>query len=79
MEYEIKENNHDWLNKGPWYNTAICFKFHGTVFEYFIRNARTDRCYHMCSITAHYRQQHIYVDDASSGGGRAINNNAKSS
>ena len=23
MKYDIKENNHpDWLNKGPWYNTA---------------------------------------------------------
>ena len=25
MKYEIDEINHqDWLNKGPWYNTAIC-------------------------------------------------------
>ena len=25
MKYEIDKNNHpDWLNKGPWYNTAIC-------------------------------------------------------
>ena len=39
----MSENNPDWLNKGPWYNTAVCSKLHGTVFEEFIRNARTDR------------------------------------
>ena len=30
----------------------------------------------MCSIHAYDKQQPIYVDDASSGGGRAIPNNA---
>ena len=26
MKYDIKENNHYyWLNKGPWYNTAMCW------------------------------------------------------
>ena len=27
----------------PWYNTYICKKLHGNVFEGFIINARTDR------------------------------------
>ena len=30
----------------------------------------------MCSITAHYKQQPTYVENASSGGGRAIPKNA---
>ena len=43
MKYEVEEENHDWLNKGSWYNKTICYKFHGTGFEYFVRSARTDR------------------------------------
>ena len=54
MKYDIKENNHpDWLNQGPRYNTAICSKLHGTVFDDFIRNERADRCNIMCSVPAH--------------------------
>ena len=38
INYDIKENIHpDWLNKGPCYNTDICYKFHETVFADFIR------------------------------------------
>ena len=34
MLYKTEENNHpDWFNKGTWYNTAICSKFNGKVFE----------------------------------------------
>ena len=76
MKYEIKEKDHHWLNKGPWYNTNMCSKFNGTVLEYFIRNSITDRYNIICSITAHVRQQPIHVDDASSAGGIAIHNNA---
>ena len=47
------------------------------MFGYFIRNAITDRYNLMCYITAHDRQQHIYVDDASSTVGRAIPHDAK--
>ena len=36
VKYEIEENNHDRLNKGPWYNTAIFSKLRGTMFEDFI-------------------------------------------
>ena len=75
MKYEMEENNPDWLNKGLWYNTAMCSKYHGTFFEDFIRYYRTDRCNLMCSITAQYRQKPTYVDDASSGVGRSIPKN----
>ena len=61
MKYEIDENNHqDWLNKGPWYNTSICLKFHGSMFEGFITHARTDRYNFMCSLVAHYEIQPAY-------------------
>ena len=37
IKYEIDEsNNQDWLNKGPWYNTGICSRLHGIMFEDFI-------------------------------------------
>ena len=37
MKYDIDENdNQDWLNKVPWYNTSICLNLHGSMFEYFI-------------------------------------------
>ena len=63
------------LNKGPWYNTTICYKSHGTVFTYFIRNDIIDIYNIMCSITVHDRQQPTYVDDTSSAGGRSITKN----
>ena len=62
IKYDTKENNYpDWLNKCPRYNTTICFKLHGTVFDDFIRNYRTDRCNIMCYITAHDKLQHTYL------------------
>ena len=34
MKYEIDENNHQYfLDKGPWYNTDICSRLHGSLFE----------------------------------------------
>ena len=43
MKYEMDKNNHQgWLNKGPWYNTSIYLKSHGSMFEDFITHARTD-------------------------------------
>ena len=37
MKYDIDENNHQyWFNKGTWYNTPVCLKLHGSIFEDFI-------------------------------------------
>ena len=50
----MDESNHpDWLNKAPCYNTAICSKLHGSMFEDFITNAITDIYNLMCSTVAH--------------------------
>ena len=46
------------------------------MFGDFIINAITERYNLICYITAHDRKQSSYVDDSSSGDGRAIPNNA---
>ena len=61
-----KNNHQDWLNKGPWYNTSICLKLHGSRFEDFITQARTDRYNLMCSLVAHDKLQPDYKNDESS-------------
>ena len=54
MLYETDEsNNTDWLNKSPWYNTDICSRFPGSLFEDFITHARTNKYNLLCSIVAH--------------------------
>ena len=63
----MDESNHpDWLNKVPWYNTAIWSKLRGSLFEYFMTHARTDRYNIMCSIFAYDKKQPAYEDDESS-------------
>ena len=73
MEYEMNETNHQyWLNRVPWYNTYICSKLHGSRFEDFITQARTDRYNLMCSLVAHDILQLYYKDDERSIGDRSI-------
>ena len=63
MYYEMDENNHqDWLNKGLWYNISICSKVHGSRFEDFITQAKTDRYNLKCSLVSHDRLQLYYKD-----------------
>ena len=50
-----KTNHQDWLNKGPWYNTSICSKLYGSMFDDFITQAITDRYNLMCYLVAHDR------------------------
>ena len=72
----MDENNHQyWLNKGPWYNTSICLKLHGSRFEDFITRSRTDRYNLMCSLVAYDRLQLYYKDDESSIGYSSIPDN----
>ena len=50
MKYEINEsNNLYWLKKCPWYNRNIFCILHGSMFEDFITQARTDQYTLMCS------------------------------
>ena len=53
LQYDMDEQNSECMTGGPWYNTYICKKLHGKLFEGFIINARTDRYNIMCSIDAH--------------------------
>ena len=58
------------MTGGPWYNTYICNKLHGKVFEVFIINARTDRYNSMCSIDEYQREnKSSSCDDGRSGEG----------
>ena len=55
MLYEMDEINYPvCLNKGTWYNTAICSKLHGSLFEYFITHEGTDRYNILCYLVAHH-------------------------
>ena len=73
MKYDMDENNHqDWLNKGPWYNTCICLKLRGNIYDDFITQARTDRYNRICYLVAHDKIQPDYEDDESYLGDRSI-------
>ena len=71
-----KNNHQDWLNKGPRYNTFICSKLHGSRFEDFITQARTDRYNIMCYLVSHDRFQIDYKYDEINIGDMAITDNA---
>ena len=53
LDYYMDKHGPNWTTGGPWYNTSICEKLHGEVFEEFIRNARTGIYNLMCSIDAY--------------------------
>ena len=76
-EYDIYKHNTDWIKYGPCYNTSICTKLHGAVFETYTRNARTYRCNILYLIDANRKQQPSYVDDGIIGGGNAISLDSK--
>ena len=43
LKYDMDIQNLNWMIFGPWYNTSICKKLRGKLFEGFIINARTDK------------------------------------
>ena len=71
-----KINHPNWLNKGPWYNPAICSRLHRSMFEYFIKHARTDRYNLLCSLVEHDKKQPAYEDHEISIGDRLIHKHA---
>ena len=36
LQYDIDEQNSDWMTGGPWYNTSICNKLHGNCLRYLL-------------------------------------------
>ena len=38
LKHDTEKNYPNCMTGGPWYNTSICKKINGTLFEYFIRN-----------------------------------------
>ena len=57
LEYDIDKHNPYLITDDTWYNTSICTKLHGTVFEKYIGNAITERYNLMWFIFAHEKQQ----------------------
>ena len=67
IKYEIdKSNRQGWLNKNPWYNTAICSRLHGSLFGDFITHAIIDRYNILCCLVAHDNKKYAYEDEESS-------------
>ena len=73
IKYEIDKSNHqDWLNKGPLYNTDICSRLHGSLFEYFITYEITDRYNLLCYLVAYDKKQPAYEYEESIIGDKLI-------
>ena len=77
MQYEMNETNHQYLlRKCPWLNRSICSKLHGSTFEDFITQERTDLYNLICSLFSHDRLQLDNKDYESSIGDREIPDDA---
>ena len=69
----MDESNHtNWLNKCPWYNTAICSRLHVNLFGDFITPARPNRYNLLCSLVAHDLKKSSYEYEESIIGNRLI-------
>ena len=55
-QYDMDKHNSEWMTCVTWYNTYICKKLHGEVFQGFITNEITDRNIIMCYIDAHEKE-----------------------
>ena len=76
LQYDMDKHNSEWMTVGPWYNTCICKKLHGNVFEGSFRNSGTDRYNIMCSIDAHEKDHTSSHNDSSSSGGFPLPSNS---
>ena len=60
------------MHKGQCYNTTICTKLNGQIFEDYLKTRRKDRYEFIFSVDA-YGKYHVSIpSDASSGGGRPM-------
>ena len=77
LKYDMEIQNSYWRTGGPWYNTYMCKKLNGQLFEGFIINSRTDRYNIMCSIDAYEREnQSSSCDDGRSSVGFPLPTNS---
>ena len=56
------------MGKNPWYNTTICTKLNGQIFEDYFKTGRKDRYYLMFSVDT-YGKQHVPMANHESNGG----------
>ena len=77
LKYDTYIQNSYWMTGGPCYNTFICKKLHGKLFEAFITIERTDRYNIMYSIDAYEIEHQLYnCDDGISSGGYPLPKNS---
>ena len=75
LEYYIEKHNTYHITDRSLYYTSSCNNLHWTVWEIYIRNARTSINNLMCSIDAHDKQNPSSGDDGSSGGSNVLPQN----
>ena len=56
LENNIDKHDPYQITCGTWYNVYICMKLHGTVFEIYIRNTKTEKYNIICSIDPHEKK-----------------------
>ena len=77
LNYDMEIQNSDLIIFGPWYDTTICKKLDGKLFERFNINARTGRYHIMCSIDEYEKEHQLSIsDDGSSSGGCPLPTNS---
>ena len=77
LNFDFQIHCISWVLNLPWYNTQICPRLHGSLFEDYVTTDRQGIYNLMCSIEAHKRYQKTINDDASSGGGIPLPSNSK--
>ena len=56
LGFDFQNNCPYWILNSPWYNTTICSKLHGLVFEDYFTTSKRDKYNLMCSIEAHEKK-----------------------
>ena len=73
----MDKQNSECMTNGPWYNTYICKKLHGTEFEGSIRNTITDRYHIMCCTFPYEKEHKSSCGDGSRNGGCPLSSNLR--
>ena len=71
-KFEMDVEDTQCMDKGLWYNTTICTKLNGQIFEDYFKTGHRDRYVLMCSIDENGKEHVSMTYGASSGGGRPI-------
>ena len=68
LNYDPQRHCNSWMINFPWYNTMICSRLHGLLYEYYVTTAIRERYSIMRSIEDHNKEKPTINYDTSSGG-----------